>query len=171
MIDAQYSPFRGLGGRYINYKQMKKLFLLIFIFVLSNTIFAKTYYIAPDGNDASGNGTISAPYATFMKAQQVVMAGDTVFARGGTYYLKESDITHTVSLGPYKIVNYFNKSGSTVSKRIYYWAYPGEKPVFDFSAVKPAGHRVTAFFTTASFIHFKGLEVIGVQVTITTHTQ
>ena len=23
MIDAQYSPFRGLGGRYINYKQMK----------------------------------------------------------------------------------------------------------------------------------------------------
>ena len=25
MIDAQYSPFRGIGGRYINYKQMKQM--------------------------------------------------------------------------------------------------------------------------------------------------
>ena len=150
---------------------MKNLILFLSFILLTNTLPAKTFYIAPDGNDATGDGSVSAPFATLMKAQQVVEGGDTVFARGGTYYLKESDITFTVSLGPYKIVNYFNKSGSSVSKRIHYWAYPGEKPVFDFSAVKPAGYRVTAFFTTGSYLHFKGLEVVGVQVTILTHTQ
>ena len=153
-----------------NNLRMKKLTLLYLFLMLVGVISAGTYYIAPDGSDTTGDGSISAPFATFMKAQQVISAGDTVFARGGTYYLQESDITHTVSLGPYKIVNYFTKSGMR-RKRIHYWNYPGERPIFDFSAVKPAGHRVTAFFSTGSYIHFKGLEVIGVQVTILTHTQ
>lgn len=149
---------------------MKKLFFLLSFFILACSISAKTFYIAPDGSDTSGDGSFSAPFATFMKAQQVVVGGDTVFARGGTYILTNSNVTHTVSLGPYAIVNNLNKSGS-YGKRIHYWAYPGEKPIFDFSAVNPAGYRVTAFFSTGSYIHFKGLEVTGVQVTILTHTQ
>lgn len=45
-------------------------------------------------------------------------------------------------------------------------AAPGETPVFDFSAVKPAARRVTAFFVRAHDLHFRGFHVVGVQVTI-----
>ena len=68
---------------------MKNLILFLSFILLTNTLPAKTFYIAPDGNDATGDGSVSAPFATLMKAQQVVAGGDTVFARGGTYYLKE----------------------------------------------------------------------------------
>ena len=49
--------------------------------------------------------------------------------------------------------------------------YENERPIFDFSAVKPDGHRITAFYVTGSYYYFKNFEVMGVQVTITTHTQ
>jgi hypothetical protein len=67
-------------------------------------------------------------------------------------------------------VHDLRKSGEP-DKRIHYFAYPGEKPVFDFSGVKPANKRIMAFNVTGSWIHFRGLCVTGVQVTILTHTQ
>jgi len=48
-------------------------------------------------------------------------------------------------------------------------AFPGERPVFDFSGVQPIGYRVTAFLVTssASDCVFKGFEVVGVTVNVT----
>jgi hypothetical protein len=43
--------------------------------------------------------------------------------------------------------------------------------VFVFSAVKPPRLRVHAFSVSGSWLHFKGIEVVGVQVTICGHTQ
>jgi hypothetical protein len=63
-----------------------------------------------------------------------------------------------------------DKSGSP-DKPITYSAYPGEQPIFDFSLVKPPRLRVTAFRVEGSWLHLKGLTVLGVQVTITGHTQ
>lgn len=54
---------------------------------------------------------------------------------------------------------------------ITYRAYQDEKPVFDCSDVKPPRQRVTAFYVSGSWLRLQGIEVIGVQVTITTHTQ
>jgi hypothetical protein len=62
-------------------------------------------------------------------------------------------------------VTLLDKSG-TNGKRIHYWAYPNERPVFDFSEVKPTGYRVHAFEVTGSWLHVKGLEVVGVQVPV-----
>jgi hypothetical protein len=62
-------------------------------------------------------------------------------------------------------VTLLDKSG-TDGKRICYWAYSNERPVFDFSEVKPTGYRVHAFEITGSWLHIKGLEVIGVQVPV-----
>ncbi len=67
-------------------------------------------------------------------------------------------------------VIYFDQSG-TADLPIKYWAYQEEQPVFDFTAVTPADYRVHAFSVPGSWIHFKGIEVVGVQVTIKTHTQ
>lgn len=46
---------------------------------------AANLFVATTGNDASGRGTLNAPYATLRKAIAVVEAGDTVLLRSGTY--------------------------------------------------------------------------------------
>lgn len=121
------------------------------------------YFVAPSGSDA-GPGTIERPFATIMRAQQAATAGDTVYLRGGLYFLDHSHITATNP--PWAVVNHINKNG------VRYVAYAGERPVFDFSGVRPSGWRVTAFLVTADDCVFKGFDVVGVQITIqTTHTQ
>ncbi len=91
-----------------------------------------------------------------------------VFIRGGTYQMKESDIARRD--GFLASVIDLDKSGLK-GQPISYLAWPGERPVFDCSRVKPPGLRISAFRVRASWVHFKGLEVTGVQVTATGHTQ
>jgi hypothetical protein len=132
-----------------------------------HSAFATIYYVATNGNNNNA-GTISQPFLTIQRAQTSVVAGDTVYIRGGLYAMTEAQIAQYSGIWAY--VTLLNKSGSS-GKRINYWAYPGEKPVFDYSAIKPASYRINAYQVTGSWIHIKGLEVTGVQVTITTHTQ
>ncbi len=140
---------------------------LLLFFLSGASALAATFYVAPSGSDGN-DGSIDKPFATISRAQKSINAGDTVYFRGGTYHVQPSQISNQDNL--YTYVFYLDKSGAQGSP-INYFAYPGEKPVFDFSAIKPADHRVTAFFVRGSWLHFKGLEVIGVQVTITGHTQ
>lgn len=134
----------------------------LFILIMSAAS-AATYYVAPDGSDANA-GNIALPFQTVKQAQSVVAAGDTVYIRGGSYIMQTSQIASYSGIWAY--VTLLNKSG-TAQKRIYYWAYPGEKPVFDYSTIKPDGYRINAFEVTGSYLHIKGIEVTGVQVTIT----
>ena len=56
---------------------------LCFTFAVS---FATTYYIDPNGNDASGNGSIGNPWKTLRKATQTVTAaGNIIHVNAGTY--------------------------------------------------------------------------------------
>lgn len=148
---------------------MFKKAILVFIFIVSGTsfLYASTFYVAPAGND-NNSGNLNSPFATIQKAQQAVQPGDTVYIRAGSYALKETQIARKEKIWAY--VTYLDKSGLP-GKPIHYWAYPGEKPVFDLSLIKPAGLRVIAFFVSGSWLHFKGFEITGVQVTIKTHTQ
>jgi hypothetical protein len=129
--------------------------------------FSTTWYVATDGVDTNA-GSMIAPFLTIQRAQTSAVGGDTVYIRGGTYVMAESQIT--LKTGIYAYVTNLTKSGSA-GKRINYWAYPGEKPIFDYTNVKPATYRVFAFNVTGSYIYLKGLEVTGVQVTILAHTQ
>ena len=142
----------------------KALIAIAFVILLPIIpAFASTFYVAPNGND-SNLGASNSPFATIMRAQAAAHSGDTVYLRGGTYFLNNSQLTATNN--PWAIVNNINKSG------VSYLAFPGERPIFDFSSVKPTGYRVTAFLVTASDCIFKGFDVVGVQVTIAgTHTQ
>lgn len=148
---------------------MSKSVIALFTFYLIALApaFCANWYVATDGIDTQA-GSIDAPFLTIQRAQTSAAPGDTVFIRGGKYTMTESQIALKNNIWAY--VTNLNKSGSA-GKRIFYWAYPGEKPVFDYSNVKPAGYRVFAFNVTGSYIHLKGIEVTGVQVTITTHTQ
>jgi pectate lyase len=138
----------------------------LFIVAAAFSASGATWFVATNGID-SNTGTSNSPFATISKAQSAAASGDTVWLRGGTYFLDYSNVTATNS--PWVIVNNITKSG------ISYIAWPGELPVFDFSNVKPAvlaSNRVTAFHVTANNCVFKGFDVVGVQVTVAlAHTQ
>ena len=68
---------------------MKKILLLFAVSFLFVQLPAKNLFVATNGNDLTGNGSIEMPYASIMKAHQSVVAGDTVFIRGGTYMMQE----------------------------------------------------------------------------------
>jgi Protein of unknown function (DUF1565). len=142
----------------------RTLFVTAWLFFLQTASgFSATWYVATNGVDTNP-GTSNSPFATITKAQSSAASGDTVYLRGGTYFLNNSHLTAINS--PWAIVNNMTKSG------ISYLAYPGELPVFDFTNVQPDGWRVTAFRVTANNCVFRGFDVVGVQVTIqTNHTQ
>ncbi len=135
--------------------------------VLGMQIFAAEFFVAPRGDD-SASGTLDAPFASVQRAQKAAAPGDTVWIRGGIYAMSGAQIAEERRGQAH--VTLLEKNG-TAAKPIRFWAYRDEQPVFDFSAVKPAGLRVTAFYVTGSWLHLRGLTVIGVQVTITGHTQ
>ncbi|RYD30937.1 MAG: DUF1565 domain-containing protein, partial [Verrucomicrobiaceae bacterium] len=143
------------------------------ILLVAQTLFAVTvlsagdFHVAVDGKDTNA-GTRTAPFATIQRAEKSAGPGDTVFIHGGTYLMTEADIAATVHI--VARVTQLRKSGKP-GRPICYFAVPGEKPVFDFSRVKPRDRRVTAFHVSGSWLHFKGIAVTGVQVTITGHTQ
>ena len=148
---------------------MKDYLLPVFMLLgLVRMSFSNVYYIAPGGSDTNP-GTIDEPLASIQKAQQLMNAGDTVYIRGGEYIIYESDISR-IERDLFACISYLNKSGAT-GKRMNYWAYPGETPVFNFSAVIPANQRVVGIWVEGDYIHIKGLEMTGVQVTITEHTE
>jgi hypothetical protein len=147
---------------------MKLVFFKIFIFILVTYSFSSQIFVAPDGNDTNP-GTIDEPVESIQQAQSLASQGDTVYIRGGLYNVREDQIS-SVQQNLFACISYLDKSGSP-GQTIKYWAYHGETPVFDFSAVKPANQRVVGIWMVGSYIHLKGLEMTGIQVTITTHTE
>jgi parallel beta-helix repeat protein len=99
-------------------------------------------YVSNDGND-SNSGTKDAPLKTLGYATQVVEPGKTIYVRGGTY-----DYSSTVALA---------KSGTETNK-ISIVAYPGEKPVFNFSS-QVYGAASRGFYLTGDYWNLKGLEI------------
>jgi hypothetical protein len=140
--------------------QLKSLFICAAFSLLATSIAqAATYYVAPNGNDTAP-GSLTAPWQTIANAQARISPGDTVFFRAGKYVYTAaltacSSMTDTVSAIT------LNKSG-TPGNPINYWAYPGEVPVFDFTAMTD-NCRIKGFNIVANHLHLKGLEITGVQ--------
>jgi hypothetical protein len=113
--------------------------------------YAAESYVAPEGSDSAA-GTEAAPFATLSKANSAAAAGDTIWVRGGTYY-----ITSQLTL---------SKSGTSDSNRTKIWAYPGETPVLDASkyVTSNAAVDVPVVLLTGSYMHLKGLEIANAKV-------
>jgi uncharacterized protein YjdB len=131
---------------------------------------AAVFYIAPDGNDTTGDGSKENPWFSINKAEEAVSAGCTVYIRGGTYQITDAVIEdNSVSLGGgVSAVHVFKmtKSGKNASP-INYFAYPGDpRPVFDMSAVAPLDKRVYVLVVEGSYLHFKGFDIVGTQVNV-----
>ena len=83
-----------------------------------------TYYISPEGNDQTGDGTEAKPWYNIAVAYAAAQAGDHIVCKGGTYKISKygTDGKLTVRM---------SKNG-TADKPIVVRCADGEKPVFDF---------------------------------------
>ncbi len=79
------------------------LFLFVVAAALPEMLYAKSYYVAPGGDDGN-TGTIDAPFATVKRAHDngALQSGDVIYLRGGTYYPTEQTV--------------FNKTGSAATQ-------------------------------------------------------
>lgn len=152
---------------------IRKGIIVMALFAVGIGADAAKYYISPMGNDSYTENTKRKPWATLGRVLQVVQPGDVVYILPGTYMVSEEEISREEASGPYKIVYDLSKNGSPGSPISYIGQLDddGNRPVFDFSNIQPEGYRVTGFLVSADFLVLKNIEVVGVSVNITGHTQ
>jgi hypothetical protein len=76
-------------------------------------------YVAVNGNDTTGTGTVISPYASLSKAISVSANNDSIIIRGGTYRQGNISIPAT--------------------KTLHIAAYPGETPIFNGAQAASSG--------------------------------
>jgi hypothetical protein len=126
---------------------MKRLFtglFLIMVLFFTGKMFAQPYYVALNGDDEN-TGSEAAPFSTIEKAVSVVQEGETIYVRGGSY-----DLVTTIDI---------SKSG-TSEDMISLLAFPGERPVLDFSGQALGGSN-RGIKLKGSYWHIKGIDITG----------
>ena len=148
---------------------MKYLFTLLLMLAAATSLHATDYYVSPQGSDTN-TGTIDAPFATLKQAISKAKAGTTIYLREGTYQPTEAEIMGYQESDLYACVYNLTASG-TAQNPITITGYEDEKAVIDLSLVKPAGKRVSGFYVKGNYWRLRKFDIIGIQVTITGHTQ
>src|SRR4051794_6547305 len=112
---------------------------------------AAEYYVSPSGSDSAA-GSMAAPFATLSKANSAAGAGDTIWVRGGTYFLTSQLV--------------LSKSGTADTNRTKIWAVAGETPVLDASRYVTSNPAVDVpvVLVTGSWMHLRGLEIGNAKV-------
>ncbi|HZV62870.1 MAG TPA: right-handed parallel beta-helix repeat-containing protein [Methylophilaceae bacterium] len=70
---------------FANLVQRSFIMIAVFFSLISSSWAATTYYVANNGNDLNNGTSINTPLKTINRAMGKVVAGDTVYVRGGTY--------------------------------------------------------------------------------------
>ncbi|MBP3512770.1 MAG: DUF4990 domain-containing protein [Prevotella sp.] len=148
---------------------MKRIAFLIVSAAMAFAAHARDFYVAPDGSDAA-SGSVTAPFATLKKAIERASAGDVIYLRGGTYKPSEQEIMGYQEGDLYACVYNLTKSG-TAEKPLTIAGYAGERAVIDLSGIRPEGKRVSGFYVKGSYWRLRDFDIVGIQVTITGHTQ
>ena len=142
-----------ISGLQINIKVLLILFLLSLKIPLEGSI----YYVSTSGND-SNPGTIDKPFATWEKLSSVLVAGDLVYIRGGTYRSSKGSSAEVVC-------RWENLKG-TLEDTIKIWAYPGESPVLDLNDIKMSSkYCYILFIQNCNYLWIKGLRITGLAQT------
>lgn len=121
---------------------------------------AKVYYVAPSGGSDYYPGTITQPWATWQRAFNVALAGDTVYFRGGVWYPSSAYQGDNIT--------YMNPStgaghNGLPGKPICFFNYPGEEPVLDCKNVHATGNFLTGLMMyDTHWLHFRGLTIRNV---------
>jgi hypothetical protein len=111
--------------------------------------YCSTYFVDPNGDD-SNDGSIDHPFKTiYPKATGVVVAGDTIYVRAGTY-------TYT---GPNTVITLSTKSGASDANRCYLMGYNDERPLLDCTAMTGVG--ADCIKINGNYWYIKGLDIKG----------
>lgn len=125
------------------------LFSIIFaIFTLPQLAYAADYYVAETGIDANP-GTQAQPWLTLRKAVQTLIAGDTLYIRGGTYTGSENR----------DLFNRFEGNSGTSGKPITIKNFPGEIPILDGGFTTISGRKPIFDIDNKSYITLDGLTI------------
>ncbi len=108
------------------------------------------YFVATWGDDGN-DGSFSDPWASWHYAFNQLSAGDTLFIRGGVYYVTDE--------------NYYDRRDGvfvddidgTATNRICIFNYPGEKPILDGSLLDEAVSTNGVQIARSEYWHIKGL--------------
>ena len=118
--------------------------------ILFTLVLAATYYASPTG---AGNGTSYSSPASWSTALSAIAGGDTLYLLSGEYRFNAKQTIGT------------SKNGFSQNKRTFIGAFPGEKPILDFSE-QPYGSEVTgsnnvgiSVSANTLYIHIKGLTI------------
>jgi hypothetical protein len=122
------------------------LFILMLISLsgVSFSVFGQPWYVATNGSD-TGSGSEQNPFLTIGKAVSMVQAGETILVKGGTY-----NLTAVIVL---------TKSGTGASY-ISLFAFPGTRPVFNFSGQSMSSSN-QGIKLTGNYWHIKGIDITG----------
>ncbi|MBS1958291.1 MAG: DUF4990 domain-containing protein [Bdellovibrionales bacterium] len=128
-----------------------------------NGIEAAKYYVSPTGND-SNPGTIDKPFLHLEKLSKLMLPGELAYIRGGTHRSGKTASTQEQVL--------LENLNGTASKPIRIWAYPGEKPVFDFGDVLKTTNTLASasmgiVIKNSAYLHLKGIRVTNVPQNVT----
>jgi hypothetical protein len=106
------------------------------------------FYVSTTGSD-SNPGTLLAPWRTIQHASNSVLAGDTVFVRGGVY-------NESVNI---------SVSGSALAGSITFQTFPGEQAIVDGTGLVPSTSNPQGLFniTNQSYISIQGFEIRNYQ--------
>jgi hypothetical protein len=107
---------------------------------------AANYYMAPTGSD-SNPGTLDKPWKSYTRAQNTLKAGDTLFARGGTYLKCAGGCSRG-----------WKRSGTSAAP-ITFRNYPGETPVFDGGRGTSGAQGYFLILQNISYLNVIGLKM------------
>ncbi len=153
---------------FVKMRKLKKVATILALLCLCITGTAKTYFVAPTGGSDTNPGTKDRPWATWQKAFNSAIAGDTVYFRGGVWY----PASKTVQGYPVTIIapgSGFGHNG-TYNDPIVFMAYPddyesGNVPVLDcWYASQATTGNVGLNIDKAQYLKFKGLTIRNVRM-------
>lgn len=142
-----------------------KRYLTILFLIIPLLLNAATYYVSTTGSDAAA-GSLAAPWATWQHGFETIVAGDTLYIRGGTYQPIGTSIGTVFSTEWFGCVALDGHNGTALN-RIVVMNYPGETPILDGVNNTEAnnggpGSRFGIVLRRCDYWTLKGLNVTGV---------
>ncbi len=124
---------------------------------VSDGTFNNTYYIDPDGNDTTGDGSIGSPWTSVNGARTggsgtPAAAGDLVYFNDGTYTATE--ISDSISSGCGGSNGHFFDIDGTSSERIVFTAAPGATPTFEAPGDKYPNMNIRGAYVVVDSLNF-----------------
>lgn len=119
------------------------LFVTAIALAVTHSYAGESYYVAPDGADGDGRGSINEPWQNLAYAVTVVSPGDTIFMRGGTHLMHEVYVDRN------------RGRGGAPGQYLTIKAYPGEEPILEYGSRR--------LIIWADYVRVEGLYFTGTE--------